>query len=135
MSLVVGVGLSSCAEAQELSGVTGALLRQHGLDPRDVTTVATLDSRAQSPAVHGLAAAMGAGVTGFPSRLLAAQDAPHLSAAVRSAVGTASVAEAAVLAAGAALVVPKTVLGRCTLAVGVSGSQGSRSASTLAGPR
>ena len=45
MSLVVGVGLSNGAEAEELSDLTGALLRQHGLDPRDVTTVATLDSR------------------------------------------------------------------------------------------
>ncbi len=125
MSLVVGVGLSNGAETEELSDLTGALLRQHGLDPRDVTTVATLDSRAQAPAVRGLATAMSAVVTGFPSGLLAAQDAPHPSAVVRSAVGTASVAEAAVLAAGATLVVPKTVLGRCTVAVGLSGSPGS----------
>ena len=48
MSLVVGVGLSSGAEAEQLCELTGALLRQHGLDPRDVTTVATLDSRAQA---------------------------------------------------------------------------------------
>ena len=106
MSLVVGVGLSNDAEAQALSDLTGALLRQHGLDPRD-----------------------------FPSRLLAAQDAPHPSAVVRSAVGTASVAEAAVLAAGATLVVPKTVLGRCTVAVGLSGSPGSRPPGTPEGPR
>jgi cobalamin biosynthesis protein CbiG len=125
MSLVVGVGLSSGGEAEQLGEVTVALLRQHGLDPRDVTAVVTLDSRAQDPAVRGLATAMTAGVTGFPSRLLAAQDAPHPSAVVRSAVGTASVAEAAVLAAGATLVVPKTVLGRCTVAVGLSGSPGS----------
>jgi len=135
MSLVVGVGLSNGAEAQELSDLTGVLLRQHGLDPRDVTTVATLDSRAQAPAVRRLATAMSAGVTGFPSRLLAAQDAPHPSAVVQSAVGTASVAEAAVLAAGATLVVPKTVLGRCTVAVGLSGSPGSRPPGDLEGLR
>ena len=135
MSLVVGVGLSSGAEAQELSDLTGALLRQHGLDPRDVTTVATLDSRVQAPAVRGLASAMSAGVTGFPSGLLAAQDAPHPSAVVRSAVGTASVAEAAVLAAGATLVVPKTVLGRCTVAVGLHRSPGRRPPGTPEGLR
>ncbi len=135
MSLVVGVGLSSGAQDQELSDLTGALLRQHGLDPRDVTTVATLDSRVQAPAVRGLATAMRAGVTGFPSRLRAAQDAPHPSAVVRFAVGTASVAEAAVLAAGATLVVPKTVLGRCTVAVGLSGPPGSRPPGTPEGPR
>ena len=126
MSLVVGVGLSSGAEAQELSDLAGALLRQHGLDPGDVTTVATLDSRAQAAAVRGLATARSATVRGFPSRLLAAQDVPRPSAVVRSAVGTASVAEAAVLATGATLVVPKTVFGRCTLAVGLSRSPGSR---------
>jgi cobalamin biosynthesis protein CbiG len=126
MTLVVGVGLSSGAEVQELSDLTGALLRLHGLDPRDVTTVATLDSRAQTAAVRGLATAMSATVRAFPSRLLAAQDAPRPSAVVRSAVGTASVAEAAVLATGATLVVPKTVFGRCTIAVGLSRSPGSR---------
>ena len=125
MSLVVGVGLSTGAEAEELSDQTEALLRQHGLDPRDVTTVATLDSRVQAPAVRGLAAAMSAGVTGFASGLLAAQEAPHPSAVVRSAVGTPSVAEAAVLAAGATLVVPKTVLGQCTVAVGLNRAPGS----------
>jgi cobalamin biosynthesis protein CbiG len=135
MSLVVGVGLSGGAGAEELSDLTGALLRQHGLDPGDVTTVATLDSKAQAPAVRGLATAMRARVTGFPSGLLAAQDAPHPSAVVRSAVGTASVAEAAVLAAGATLVVPKTVLGRCTVAVGLSGSPGSRPPGTPEGLR
>jgi cobalamin biosynthesis protein CbiG len=135
MSLVVGVGLSSGAQDQELSDLTGALLRQHGLDPRDVTTVATLDSRALAPAVCGLATAMSARVTGFPSRLLAAQDAPHPSDVVRSAVGTASVAEAAVLAAGATLVVPKTVLGRCTVAVGLGRAPGSRSPGTPEGLR
>jgi cobalt-precorrin 5A hydrolase/precorrin-3B C17-methyltransferase len=135
MSLIVGVGLSNGAETEELSDLAEALLRQHGLDPREVTTVATLDSRAQAPAVRGLATAMSAGVTGFPSGLLAAQDAPHPSAVVRSAVGTASVAEAAVLAAGATLVVPKTVLGRCTVAVGLSRSPGSRPPGTPEGPR
>jgi len=124
MSLIVGVGLSNGAETEELSDLAGALLRQHGLDPRDVTTVATLDSRVQAPAVRGLASALSAGVTGFASGLLAAQEAPHPSAVVRSAVGTPSVAEAAVLAAGATLVVPKTVLGRCTVAVGLSRAPG-----------
>jgi cobalamin biosynthesis protein CbiG len=135
MSLVLGVGLSPGADHVHLCELTNALLRQHGLDPRHVTGVVTLDSRAQAPAVRRLATAMSADVTGFPSGLLAAQDAPHPSAVVRSAVGTASVAEAAVVAAGATLVVPKTVLGRCTVAVGLSGSPGSRPPGTPEGPR
>jgi hypothetical protein len=45
------------------------------------------------------------------------------------------VAEAAVLAAGATLVVPKTVLGRCTVAVGLSGSPGSGPPGTPEGLR
>ena len=126
MSLVVGVGLSSGAEAEQLCEVTVALLRQHGLDPRDVTTVATLDSRVQAPAVRGLATAMSAGVRGFPSGLLAAQDAPHPSAVVRSAART---------AASATLVVPKTVLGRCTVAVGLHRSPGRRPPGTPEGLR
>jgi nickel/cobalt transporter (NiCoT) family protein len=133
MSLVLGVGLSRGADSDHLCELTDALLRQHGLDPGDVTGVVTLDSRAQAPAVRRLATAMSADVTGFPSGLLAAQDAPHPSAVVRSVVGTPSVAEAAVLAAGATLVVPKTVLGGCTVAVGVSRRSDMEPLSTLQG--
>jgi cobalt-precorrin 5A hydrolase/precorrin-3B C17-methyltransferase len=120
MSLVLGVGVSTGVDALALQDLIGVVLRDHGLDPRDVTDVVTLDDKTQAVPVRRLAAAMGARVTGYPPSILAAQDVPHPSPAVRLAVTTPSVAEAAVLAAGARLVVPKTVRDRCTVAVGVS---------------
>jgi cobalamin biosynthesis protein CbiG len=61
---------------------------------------------------------VGAEVKGYPASTLSAREVPHPSRRVGAAVGTPSVAEAAVLATGARLVVPKTARGRCTVAIG-----------------
>jgi len=118
MSLVLGVGLGSAADPDELQVLALTTLRDHGFDPRDVCTVATLHTKTRLPAVLHLARALEVHVSGHSAATLAAHRVSFPSRRVEATVGTGSVAEAAVLAEGALLVVPKTVLGRCTVAVG-----------------
>jgi len=118
MNLVLGVGLASAADPHQLQQLALTTLRDNGFHPQEVTTVATLDSRAPLPAVVELARALGARVVGHPASTLAGHRVPHPSRLVEETVGTSSVAEAAVLAEGASLVVTKTALGRCTVAIG-----------------
>jgi cobalt-precorrin 5A hydrolase / precorrin-3B C17-methyltransferase len=118
MSLVLGVGVSSGADPVELRALATAVLADNGFRPKDVVAVVTLDAKSETPAVVGLAEAVGAEVLGYPASTLDALDVPNPSRAVGRAVGTSSVAEAAVLAHGARLVVGKTARGRCTVAVG-----------------
>ncbi len=118
MKLVLGVGLASTADPAQLQELAVTTLRNGGFRPADVCIVATLVSKTQLPAVSNLAGALGARVSGHPVATLAAHRVPRPSPRVAAAVGTPSVAEAAVLAEGAVLVVAKTVLGLCTVAVG-----------------
>jgi precorrin-3B C17-methyltransferase/precorrin-6y C5,15-methyltransferase (decarboxylating) CbiE subunit/precorrin-6Y C5,15-methyltransferase (decarboxylating) CbiT subunit len=99
--LALGVGCSSEATADELRALVDDLAG------RPADTVATIDLRADHPAVLAIA---GGPPTTFPASLLAAVAVPHPSDAVARAVGTPSVAEAAALLAagpGARLVVTK----------------------------
>ncbi|HMD46152.1 MAG TPA: precorrin-3B C(17)-methyltransferase [Acidimicrobiales bacterium] len=119
-SLVVGVGTSSDAGSDELAGLVTDALADAGLAVASVTTVATVDRRADHPAVRNLAHRLGAAVVAFDPPALSRCPVPHPSAIVEAAVGTPSVAEAAaLLAAGPAsrLVVDKRVGRRATVAV------------------
>jgi precorrin-3B C17-methyltransferase/precorrin-6Y C5,15-methyltransferase (decarboxylating) CbiT subunit len=111
--LVLGVGCSSDATAADLRALVA------DLDHRRPDAVATIDLRADHPAV--VAVAPGAPTT-FPASLLAAVAVPHPSDAVAQAVGTPSVAEAAALLAagpGARLVVAKRAGPTVTAALAV----------------
>jgi cobalt-precorrin 5A hydrolase/precorrin-3B C17-methyltransferase len=104
--LVVGVGASTGAPAEEVAQLLEAALAEAGLVLESVAAVATIDRRAGDPAVTGL----GLPVRAYPAARLAAQSVPNPSAVVDAAVGTPSVAEAAALLAagpGGELVVPK----------------------------
>jgi len=118
--VVVGVGCSSAATADEVDVVVAAALAEAGHPAADV--VATIDLRADHPA-------MPPGVVTFPATLLGLVDVPHPSEAVAGAVGTPSVAEAAaLLGAGPAsrLVVTKRKGTTATAAVAVgTGGRGS----------
>ncbi len=83
------------------------------------TTLATLDRRAAEPGLVAAARARGWTLTAHSAAELAAVGTPTWSARVAAAVGTGSVAEAAALAGGGQLVVPRTVHGRVTVAVAV----------------
>lgn len=123
--LVLGVGLRPGTPPAALRDAVSAVLA--GLTgpagparPADVAVLATLDARAEHPAVRALASALGVPVRGFPAAALAVAAGGAGSAVVAAAVGTPAVAEpAARLAAppGSRLIVPRQVLGATTVAV------------------
>jgi len=106
-SLVVGVGASRGASAEEVGAALDAALAGAGLSPRSVAHLATVDAKADEPGILAAAAARGWPVVTYPAERLAGVAVPHPSAAVAVAVGTPSVAEAAALVAGGTLLVPK----------------------------
>ena len=117
-SLVLGVGASRDAQEAELAGLAAEVLAAAGLAARSVGAVVSADVKAAEPAIRSLAARLGVPFRTLPAAALAVQDVPNPSEVVRAAVGTPSVAEAAVLAAGAELVVPKRAGRTVTVAVG-----------------
>ncbi len=115
--VVVGVGCSSAATADEVATVVADALAAAGEPSADA--FATIDVRSGHPALPPTT------IT-FPPSLLGAVDVPNPSAAVVAAVGTPSVAEAAALLAagpGARLVVPKRKGATATAAVAVGRRQ------------
>lgn len=101
MSVVLGVGGRAAADPAALLALAHQRLAAHGLSAIDVEVVATIDSRAGHPGIALLAVSLEAGIRAFTADELAAQDVGHPSATVAAHTGTPSVAEAAVLAAGA----------------------------------
>ena len=110
---VVGIGARSGVTAEEVLAAVDAVLPPGSVDVR----LATLAARAEEPGITSAAASRGWRLIGYPATELAQIRVPSPSDAVAGAVGTASVAEAAALMAGGALVVGKTVHGRVTVAV------------------
>ncbi|MGZ0146417.1 5,6-dimethylbenzimidazole synthase [Kribbella sp. WER1] len=115
MRLVVGVGLRSGTPYAELAAAVDAAVRDL---PGEVHLLVTLTGRESEPALRQLADHLHAEVRTFTSDELATQPVPSPSALVAELKGTPSVAEAAVQAAGAELVVPKTKAANATVAVG-----------------
>ncbi|MFF1406115.1 precorrin-3B C(17)-methyltransferase [Streptomyces sp. NPDC058294] len=106
-SLVVGVGASKGAPAEEVLALVGEALREAGLSPRSVAELATVDAKADEPGIVAAAERLGVPVVTYTAGELAAVEVPNPSAAPLTAVGTPSVAEAAALARGGELLVPK----------------------------
>jgi histidinol-phosphate aminotransferase len=77
------------------------VLAGHGRVLADVDTITTIEQRAGHPGVQLLAVAADAGIRAFTASELAEQPVAHPSSVVAAHSGTPSVAEAAVLAAGA----------------------------------
>jgi cobalamin biosynthesis protein CbiG len=130
----LGVGLSTRADAAELTELVDATLRSVNV-PRDrVRVVATVDTRADHPAV----AALGWPVVTFPAEQLAGRGraTPGPGTAAASGAAPGPVAEpAALLAAGpgAELVVPKRRSARATVAM--ARAERAREAHTPSGVR
>ena len=109
-SLVVGVGTVRDAAAGDVFDAVAAVLGDAGLAAASVERMATIDRRADHPAVVQAAASMGVPIAAYAPADLDAVDVPSPGEAVRDAVGTRSVAEAAALLAagpGASLLVEK----------------------------
>lgn len=117
-SLVLGVGASRGADAAQLRSLVTSVLDDAGLSARSVREVVSADIKADEPAIRRLAADLRVPFRTLPAAVLATQDVPNPSAVVQAAVGTASVAEASVLACGAQLIVPKRAGATVTVAVG-----------------
>jgi cobalamin biosynthesis protein CbiG len=109
----VGIGAVSGVTAEEVLAAVDAVLPAGADDVR----LATLDARAAEPGLAAAAARRGWPLTAHPASSLAGVDVPTPSERVLVRVGTPSVAEAAALLGGGSLVVPKTVVGRVTVAV------------------
>jgi cobalt-precorrin 5A hydrolase/precorrin-3B C17-methyltransferase len=114
--LVAGIGTSTGAPPDEVVGLLGTSLAEAGLDAACVAEIATIDRRADEPALH----ALGRRLRLFPAETLRRVRVPTPSATVHSAVGTPSVAEAAALLAagpGAQLVITKRTSPHAAVAV------------------
>ncbi|MFH8518698.1 Rv2231c family pyridoxal phosphate-dependent protein CobC [Streptomyces gelaticus] len=106
-SLAVGVGASRGAPADEILGLVRDTLRGAGLSPLDVAELVTVDAKAEEPGIVAAAAALGVPLRTYSAGELARIEVPGPSGAPLASVGTPSVAEAAALAAGGELLVPK----------------------------
>ncbi|MEV7792276.1 precorrin-3B C(17)-methyltransferase [Streptomyces sp. NPDC087512] len=106
-SLVVGVGASKGAPAEEVLGLVEAALRDAGLSKASLAELATVDAKAGEPGIVGAAERLGVPLVTYSAGRLAGVEVPNPSDAPLAAVGTPSVAEAAALAGGGELLVPK----------------------------
>ncbi|MFE5190438.1 precorrin-3B C(17)-methyltransferase [Streptomyces sp. NPDC056628] len=106
-TLVVGVGASRGAPADEVLALVREALRDAGLSAASVAELATVDAKAGEPGVVEAAARLGVPLVTHAPQRLASVPVPHPSDAPLAAVGTPSVAEAAALVGGGDLLVPK----------------------------
>ncbi|MFF9212075.1 MULTISPECIES: precorrin-3B C(17)-methyltransferase [unclassified Streptomyces] len=106
-TLVVGVGASKGAPVDEVLTLVEGALAEAGLSVRSLAELATVDAKAGEPGIVGAAERLGVPLVTYPADVLAAVEVPNPSDAPLAAVGTPSVAEAAALARGGELLVPK----------------------------
>ncbi|MEU8973528.1 precorrin-3B C(17)-methyltransferase [Streptomyces monashensis] len=106
-SLVVGVGASRGAPAEEVLGLVEEALAQAGLSAKSVAELATVDAKSAEPGIVAAAERLGVPLVTYSAEELAGVEVPHPSQAPLAAVGTPSVAEAAALVRGGELLVPK----------------------------
>ncbi len=115
-SLVVGVGCATGATARDVADAISEAADEAGVAPGSLSELATIDRRRDHEAVI----ATHLPVRVFTAEQLAAVVVPHPSEAVRQAVGTPSVAEAAALLAageGGSLVTAKHSTATATAAI------------------
>ena len=117
-SLVVGVGCSRGAGADEILALLRSSLEDAGLSEKSVAALASIDVKRDEAGLLEAAERLGVPLRFHPAEALAAAEAPNPSSVVREAVGTPSVAEAAVMVSGADLLVEKRKSGMATAAVG-----------------
>lgn len=106
-SLVVGVGASKGAPADEIVELIESALRDAGLSAASVAELATVDAKSGEPGIVTAAGRLGVPLVTYSAEELSAVAVPNPSDAPLSAVGTPSVAEASALLHGGELLVPK----------------------------
>ncbi|MFH9350206.1 cobalamin biosynthesis protein [Kitasatospora sp. NPDC017646] len=118
-TLVVGIGAGSGAEAADAMKLLMAVLEETGHLRSAIARLATVAGKGEHPAVRWAARCLNVPVDEHPAEELARLTVPNPSEAVGTAVGTASVAEAAALASsdGGQLVVAKRKSATATVAI------------------
>lgn len=117
-SLVAGVGCSRGVSAGEILDLLGSALEEAGLARKSVAVMASIDVKSDEAGLIEAADALGLPLRFYPAGELAAVEVPNPSPVVAGAVGTPSVAEAAVLASGAELLLEKRKSRNATAAIG-----------------
>ncbi|CCQ16837.1 putative CbiG-like cobalamin biosynthesis protein [Rhodococcus sp. AW25M09] len=122
MRVVVGIGARMGVDAADVMRVISTVLQQNW----QVEAIASIDRKAEL--VAAVAASMGVRGLTYSAEQLSAVPTATNSQRVQDAVGSASVAVASVLLAGAAgqLLVPRTVDGRVVVAVAEAAANLSR---------
>jgi len=123
-SLVAGVGCSRGASAEEILTLLKSSLHEAKLSMQSVAALASIDVKRDEAGLLEAAERLGVGTHFYAADDLSAVDTPNPSEVVRAAVGTPSVAEAAVMVSGAELVFQKRKSEMATVAVGRSPVRG-----------
>ena len=117
-SLVAGLGCSRGACGEEILGLLDSALREAGLSRKSVAALASIDVKSDEAGLLEAADALSVPLRFYSAGELAAVEVPNPSPVVAGAVGTPSVAEAAVLASGAGLLLEKRKSRNATVAIG-----------------
>ena len=117
-SLVVGVGCSRGAGSEEILALLRSSLEEAGLSEKSAAALASVEAKSDEVGLLEAARTLGLKARFHPAATLAAVKVPNPSEVVERAVGTPSVAEAAVIAEGAELVVEKRKSAMATVAIG-----------------
>ena len=117
-SLVIGVGCSRGARSEEILALVRFSLEEAGLSVKSVATLASVETKSDEAGLLEAAETLGLPARFHPAARLATAEVPNPSEVVERAVGTPSVAEAAVMAEGAELIVEKRKSAMATVAVG-----------------
>jgi cobalt-precorrin 5A hydrolase/precorrin-3B C17-methyltransferase len=117
-SLVAGVGCSRGADAEEILALLRRSLADAGLTEKSVAAIASIDVKRDEAGLLEAAEKLDVPIHFHPAEALSVVEAPNPSERVRGAVGTPSVAEAAVVSSGAELVLEKRKSANVTVAIG-----------------
>ncbi len=97
MKIALGLGCDRGTSTETLRTALFAALTTAHAEISNVAAVASIDLKADEPALHDLAREFGWAIRFYPAAELAAIDVPHPSETVRRHTGTPSVSEAAAI--------------------------------------
>ena len=117
-SLIAGVGCSRGVSADDILDLLRRSLVEAGLTQKSVAALASIDVKRDEAGLLKAAEELDVQIHFHPAEALRAVETPNPSEVVREAVGTSSVAEAAVISSGAELVLEKRKSANATVAVG-----------------
>jgi cobalt-precorrin 5A hydrolase / precorrin-3B C17-methyltransferase len=117
-SLVAGVGCSRGVDAELILDLLRRSLLEAGLTVKSIAALASIDVKRDEAGLLEAAERLDVPIHFHPVEALSVVETPNPSELVREAVGTPSVAEAAVISSGAELVLEKRTSANVTVAIG-----------------